>query len=517
MKRLIYGALVSAMLLLSGCNNSNPSGHTDIPAAIKPWKSWAESLGTRDYNVTQGSVYMVDNAACDKLVDVFGTCFGNNPAAPYLIPQLPVEQTYQDPYYANEFNAIGPDGDTTNMFFRLGENDALLTIVNLPPKAAYMGYQTYLFTRDISNYDVFYKYSKTSPDPYRAEIFGSLGNDINNVILQNDANISWSGDAAVFITTANEALAEALVADAAAAGLESKVIFTEPVGDISILGQDSSADEFISLLRYAMPEDDTLGDQWKAARDKNILVYRVSKNDLQFIPYATPEYTQKTTVDESDYNASLVELTSLLATQLQKTTKLPVESSEMVTSDIVLPDGILEGLVGQECIAKGIICVGDNQDTDAYRFGYVGLLELDHSAIVTGVNHTLNDAAVYISLGVYNMASFHGVASVSQSNVDATGFDKGNLTGSAEAILKAYGLYENASQQLKNDLPMLYASVVSRACEASLGDYCVEINATEVPLRWPLAITQRAYIKPGTTTGSNPNALLSPYVIKIKK
>ena len=137
--------------------------------------------------------------------------------------------------------------------------------------------------------------------------------------------------------------------------------------------------------------------------------------------------------------------------------------------------------------------------------------------IVTGVNHTLNDAATYISLGIYDMFGFYGVDSSSQSNVEVSGFDKGTLTGSAEGVLRAYGLYENASQRLKDQLPMLYAAVVSRACEASLGDYCVEVNATEVPLLNPLGITQRAYLKPGTTSGANPNALLSPYVIKVSE
>jgi len=510
MKLSLFGALLSAVLILSGCNGRESTEQTDI---LAPWKSWAESLGTREYNVTQGSVYMVDNAACTKLISVFGTCFANNPAAPYLIPQLPVEQTYLDPYYAYDFNATGPNGDKTNMFFRLGQEDALMTIVNLPPKAAYMGYQTYVFSRVLSHYAT---YMKATPDPDRAEIFGSLGNDINNVVIENDAKIAWSGNAVVYITTANRALADALVADAASAGLPSQVIFTEPVGDNTILGKQSAADDFMTLIRYAMPEDDDAADSWKASRDDNILVYRVSKNTLPFTPFSAPAYTQKMIVDESDYNASLVELTALLAAHMQTTTGLPVQSTEMYTSEIDMATGQLAGLVGQECIAQGNDCLGDNQDTDAYRFGFVGTLDSNRSVIVTGVNHTLNDAATYISLGVYNMLGFYGVDSRSQINVDVTGFDKGNLTGSAEAVLRAYGLYESASQHLKDQLPMLYVTVVSRACE-SLGDYCVEVNATEVPLSDPMGITQRAYVKPGTTSGANPDALLSPYVIKISE
>jgi hypothetical protein len=194
-----------------------------------------------------------------------------------------------------------------------------------------------------------------------------------------------------------------------------------------------------------------------------------------------------------------------------------VESEKMLTSEIDMETGELAGLVGQECIEEGSICLADNQDTDAYRFGFVGLFRNDRPVIVTGVNHTLNDAATYISLGIYDMKGFYGIDSISQSNVDVTGFDKGNLTGSAEAVLRTYGLYEKASQRLKDQLPMLYSAVVSRTCEVSLGNYCVEVDTTEMPLLNPLGITQRAYVKPGSTSGANPNTLLSPYVIQVNE
>ena len=59
MKVSLYGALLSAVLLLSGCNSSGSSEQTDALAPIKPWQSWAESLGTRDYNVTQDDVLAI--------------------------------------------------------------------------------------------------------------------------------------------------------------------------------------------------------------------------------------------------------------------------------------------------------------------------------------------------------------------------------------------------------------------------------------------------------------------------
>ncbi len=63
-------------------------------------------------------------------MEIFGNCFGNNSAAPYVVPQPPVGDTYEDPDYAVPLD----------------------TVVQYPSTAAYFGYQTYVFTSAMSNY-----------------------------------------------------------------------------------------------------------------------------------------------------------------------------------------------------------------------------------------------------------------------------------------------------------------------------------------------------------------------------
>jgi hypothetical protein len=156
----------------------------DAPDAA--WKAWVTGLGASGYRVTQGGSYEVDNAACRKIVAVFGTCFGNNAAAPYVIPQIPIDATAVDKSYAKPFTTPGGGGAPSNMFYRLSDADAAVTIIRLPPQAAYWGFQSYLFTRKATDYPANSDARHAqSPDPGRYEIFGSLGNDINNMVISN--------------------------------------------------------------------------------------------------------------------------------------------------------------------------------------------------------------------------------------------------------------------------------------------------------------------------------------------
>jgi hypothetical protein len=100
------------------------------------------------------------------------------------------------------------------------------------------------------------------------------------------------------------------------------------------------------------------------------------------------------------------------------------------------PDGIPHGLVGADCISKGTICAGDNEDTSTYAFSpKITLSEFD-ILFIAGVDYNLLDNSSYILLDIYNATDAAGVASSSQTNPVAVGFNSGVLTGSAEAVLR---------------------------------------------------------------------------------
>jgi len=197
----------------------------------------------------------------------------------------------------------------------------------------------------------------------------------------------------------------------------------------------------------------------------------------------------------------------------------------MISSDHVNQDGYLTGIVGADCISKGTNCLGDNQDTDGYRFGIVGLMVGKKAAFVAGVNHARLNNAHYVSLAIYDSIGFSGVASASQSNPKAAGFNEGTLTGSAKGLLMALGIYDQASTKLKSQVADLYAAMVSRDCSgagnsAAVSPYCIDLSdaalAAEgivLPIDAPIAVTQRAYLKPGQTSGANPDVLLPPVLV----
>lgn len=135
--------------------------------------------------------------------------------------------------------------------------------------------------------------------------------------------------------------------------------------------------------------------------------------------------------------------------------------------------------------------------------------------MVVGVNHTLTDNANYLSIGVYNALDLTGVADTSQTNPAAVGFESGDLTGSATAVLEELGLYDMASERLKRDLPRLFVTLVSRSCPYAAA-YCINLNGTSlIPASSPVTLTQRAYLKPGTTTGANPDVMVDTEVIAV--
>ncbi len=482
---------------------------TDMAA----WKAWLGGLG-RGFTVTQGGSTTVGTAGCVPIIAVFGGCFGNNPAAPYIIPVPPVGDTYVDPYYGTPFNTAGVTGLTSNMIYRQAESEAIVTLVNMPPPAAYFGFQTYLFTREASQYPNDGTTRTPSPDPTRYEIFGSVGSTVNNVMIARQLGASpWNAGTIAFITTSNRTLAETLKASAAAAGLDPKRIFVETVGRNVQVGSGATADDLLTLIRYAVGENAAAHDAWNAANLSNVQTFRVRGNSIGVDRYETPFYTVKQSTDESGFDAAHRELGTILWKWLGRQLSRPVVIEQMVPSERTLLEGTPYGLVGRDCIFKGTNCLGDSQDTDSYRYGLAGRLPANSMFLMVGVNHTLTGNGSYVSLGIFDQATELGVAAVSQTNPAAVGFNAGALTGSAAGFLNAVGLYSSASPNLRAQLPYFYVALFGRGCPAAVSAYCTVLTTAELPLSSSVLLMQRAYLKPGTTTGANPDVMQTPYVI----
>jgi hypothetical protein len=528
----IFGILVVVLLVALGVTVA-PAGRLLAQPAKEPpiglYSSWLNSLGP-EYQVVQGNVFLMTDADCSLFISIFDSCFGNNPAAPYIIPQPPVGNSYVDPYYATALNTPGPYGQTTNILYRLTDQDALVAIVSYPPKAAYLGYVSYVFTGDSSEYvGITPPTMRTvSPDPNRYEIFGSIGNDVNDVVVQNQLGASpWNNAIVVYITTSNATLAAALVERAIQHGIDPKSIFVEPIGSNVITGNGPEADDMVTLMRYAIPRFPAISNKWISSLSENVLVYKVSNPTLLVQRYGEIGYTPHivNTVETAhvpSLSTALQELATLLQNYLTAKQSLDAEYRPLMVTTKVNAEGIPDGgLVGSVCIQYGTNCLGDDQDTSTYALLRLRRLGLEETAFVVGVNHNRPDLdnTRYVSVGIYNADDATGVAAASQTNPQAVGFRRGSLNGSAQGILDALGISipPNYTDLIAN-LPNLYVAAITRDINnptiAPASQYTINLQDTSlVPRNASLLITERSYIVPGTTAGGNVDYMLYPLVV----
>jgi hypothetical protein len=520
-----------AATLMSACSGGGDSATSSTPSSssnpsLSQTAAAVSDLALNGYKVTQGNVYLFENTSCPQFVAIFGSCFGNNAAAPYIIPQPPIENSYVDPYYAVPLNAPGPNGVTTNIAYRLSDNDALITVVNYPSTGAYFGYQSYVFTSLTSNYTQSYPLQVLSPDPSRFETFGSVGNNLNNIVVQNQGGSPWNGKIITYITSSNELLANDIVSKLMAKGVNPNSVMIEKLGPNVITGNTQAADDLITLIKYALPQNQNSANAWYSSIASNVLVYKVSAPNVGVVRYPTNQYTARTGTVETQLTAALDELASLLQSWSITNTTLgslsAVSTSSFTRTTLDDLKGIPMGLVGGDCIRKGTICAGDDQDTSTYAFSPKFDLSNNSILFIAGVNHNYFSNSSYISLSIYNAAEMAGIASSSQTNFNAVGFNSGSLTGSdtgissAESVIRELGLYSSASLILKGALPNLYISLISKNCTIAT-QYCVNLNGNslipDTTPPTPINIYERSYIRPGDTTAADTNIMVYPRVI----
>jgi hypothetical protein len=520
-------------------------------APVDPvWTQWISALKTQGFAVTQGIAAV---RGCATYISVFGNCLNSNPSGGYYDILPPVDDSYVNPCYnaahdctgatPNAFTvpAILPDGSqaNVNLFYQLGTSDALVVIVNLPPNAAYLGYQSYVFTRPRSAYSVIPCASiPTFPDPCRTPVMGSIGNSINHVTLNNQAGISLStGGSVAFVTTPNQALFNNLSTVFQTVGGSASRLFAEPLAQKIVAGSytatvnpglDSTADEMNTLVRYTLPQVQADADAWQSDLTSNIQVFRVRNTSVATTRYAKTSLAAKHyTADETPYKMAVDELSADLKQWLQTQTTATVKVTNMTsslaiakTTGLPVPTSGTD-LLGPYCLVKGTNCMRDTQDTDSYRVTVLPT-SLKHTAIVVGVDSTQTGNGSYIGVGVTDYSLLEGVTSLAQTNPQVIGFASGSLTGSASdlvATLSATGQIPAPSPTLAAALPNLFVALATRNCPAGATapicakQYTMNVDATALPTSHAVQLTRRTYVHPGDTNGPNPDFILPTRVI----
>ncbi len=516
---------VFCALLLIGAFSSSVSAATDpmskanrLPPSLEQKVQDFQKAVIKDgYEVARGYWDLWSTDDCKYPLQTVGFCYGNNPTAPYVMAFVP---PWKDEFVDQSLkHALTQARKGMNPNYRLGEREALVILAELPPPARYFGIGTNVFTREdeLDPFDPIYQILDRpetqnlkeiifggSPNPDRMMMIASIGDTINNVVIEDQTKENW-GQQRFFVITPDEEMADAMTdALAGLEGIEANQVFTERVSpDLVRLGYGPEADDFITYIRYSMPNDIALGELWREQLPLTILRVRDFSSDTASEPFDIPEYETK------DWN---FDENNLLNDDLSKLVNA-VKKYWIQTSD----DNSLQfrslsiwvDLIGQHCLGydgppstagielpRGPMnCVGDNQDADYQISAGTYSLDDDQVIAVVGTLGTKTGNATYTSLSVNWFPELVGVL-----NRDDTVLEE-----SAKKFKDALSdpeLYEK-----------FYVYYFARDC-SGLYPWCHEISRNLIPLGDTIKIIQRNYVNPGSRRGPDPSMVLNPISIQ---
>jgi hypothetical protein len=471
-------------------------------------------LEAQGYAVARGYVKLYTVADCDASYAIMGTCYSNNPAAPYVVPVLPTwPDEWLDPVLA--VGMFGPTHEGYSTTFRLDPREAMVILGRLPPPARYFGLQTNVFTRQgdfntesdpytfLSDNKMFWLlhmfFAHLPWDDTRIQLLASVGNSINNVVIQDGSGRAF-GQERYFITTPDQFMEGAVRQAFRSIRVEDEDIFTEPIDRTLRVGLNEAAD-FYTLIRYAMPRhrDEAAADAWRADLPLVVLRVRDPRTGRQPVAFDQVETDARMAAEPPEI-ALAPELASL-ATAVCEKWEQSCDKQAMVMNVQVPP----LSMIGPKCIGIGMNCLADTQDT-VYHFS--GKLPFDGSGVyaVVGALSTRTGNATYVGLGVNATRRQEGIDNVPDDILEGSAADYASAVSDPDKFFVYYFARDCASLD----------SWASRHCrsipESALPDYDpTNPNADQ------LNFSLRDYVFPGTARGGDPAFSLSPKVIALRR
>lgn len=491
---IVKSSLVACTAFISLASHPAKAANELPPSLAEKVEKLKTDLSSRGYDVAQGEFHLFTINDCKYAIRSIGNCLGNNPTAPYVIPTVPL---WPDEYVdKNMANLLGPVAENMGWTYRLSERDAIVILGLLPPAGRYFGVQSYIFSREGSANtadqifqtlsDPFMKsvLFMTSPNPARPLVFSSLGNSINNVTIERKSGEAFGQQRYVVVTsssTLNQELSEALLR---AGVLDSREIFTEPVSpDLARMGLNASADDFMTLIRYALPNDEAAGELWR--KKLPLVLLRVRSKDPAFVvqPYATPERDVRIAESELNLTGSLDNLVAAVKDKWSQ----PTAHESRFYSLLMTVD-----LVGEHCLQRPMNCLGDTGDAD-YQISETVEIDSGKVLAVAGTLGTVTGNAVYSSLSVNRIPELVGVANLTDIDLGGTTLGYSPLVANTEK---------------------LYLQYFARDCTKL--SHCLQVTEQMVPRGQKLKLIQRNYVALSSARGPDPKMLENPRLIVLK-
>jgi hypothetical protein len=494
--------LLIASISPAGASGKGGDGHGQTPSADtkhqgpnghleRDIKRLTKELEARGYEVARGSFKLFTIADCKYPIAVIGNCLGNNPAAPYIIPALPL---WPDETIDRSLSGLlGPFPGGASPTFRLDHREAVVIVGQMPPPARYFGVQTYVFTRTatLNPADPIYQLTLAdpvmhgilfdqAPDPSRVVMFSSIGNSNNDVVIERKSGQAFNRRRA-FVTSTDAGLGRELTEALVHAHVASHdAVFGEPVSpQVARLGLGPTADDFVTVIRYAQPVDKAAGDRWRQQIPLAVLRVR-DKNVKPTEPWPKPAYDQKTARPEHALQPDLAKLVEAIKREWRQPN---AQAGQFQSLQLALD------LIGQHCLARPMNCLGDTQDAD-YQVSPSLMIDDGTVVGVAGTLGTRTGNATYVGLSVNWLAVLEGVVNISDTD----------LADSASRFAPVVG-----------NTGKFYVQYFARDCTGIA--HCQQITEQMVPKGNVVKIIQRNYVVPGTARGADPTKVLNPVAI----
>jgi hypothetical protein len=524
-KLLVCLQLVVLLLMVGG--TAPASAESAIPKNNVPpqLEHTARSL-TRDLErqcdeVARGYFELYTQDDCPYSYDVLHTCLANNPAAPYVLPIVPAwPDEWVDPATVG---MMGPTPEGYNASYRFDPREAIVILAQMPPPARYFGLQTYLLSRQgkwdetSTQYQfveqnlptMFGTFFTTLPkNDKRLELFADLSDPINNVVIQNGSGAVWN-EMRYFVSTPDQNMDHAVRQALSRLGIPDNDVFTEQIpstlGDTKMaIGLNKHADDFGTVIRYAMPDDGggegTASSAWREGLPLVVLRIRDTPPAHRPRPYPWVGFEARsgTTPPETALGPDLV----MLAKEVCSKWGQPCdEDFNTRVRPFLNMEASALNMTGPECVKVGMNCLAPDEDT-VYFMSPKLSVPAGRVYAVVGALGTQTKNATYVGLGLNESLYQLGFGNIED--------DK--LAGTAAAYDVPYkDLF--FVQYLAKDCTGLETPDGSPCY--SIGNRFPDCNLAD-PTCNALGLSLRTYLLPNSQRGPAPVLTLNPLLIPLQ-
>ena len=469
-------------------------------------------LKEKGFEVSRGYFKLWEVDDCDYTAHLMGVCYGNNPAAPYIIMTLP---PWPEEFVDVMSNLWGPSVEGYHDTYRFDPREAIVILGQLPPPGAYFSEQTWLFTRqgkystDSQRYkdilfspfwsdfiDLFFAYEPQHPE--RIQILSSLSNIVNNVVIERQSSEAFD-QIRYFIITPDRYMDKAVRKAFAGISVKGEDVFTEQIPSNMFVGLDQSSDDFTTWLRYAHPYDATAGDKWR--KDLPLVVLRVrdtrpNRAPKKYPPFFFADLEERKAVDEWPLKDDLGNLLAAVSERWEQPCVTAAECLDRAESFMDMQTSPTF-VVGPLCTEVGQNCLLDTQDT-AYQLYRPNPFGKDKIYAVAGTLGTKTGNATYVGFGINQASILKGVADLSDEKLDGTASE-----------------YETAVKNT-DKFYLYYFTWDCTGLGELTGGHCFQLK-DYIPLDDSFVISIRDYVVPDTQRGPDSKYVMPSKVLTLDR